>query len=106
MFSIFKRTLITVMALVAILALTLPTAQQAWADNDIWGEEVSTYQQQIGKEPEANLPFLYAVYTITWAAFFGYIFLLSRRQREMRREIKALRKALEERSAEEKAKEG
>ena len=106
MFSIFKRTLILTMALVTILMLTLPIAQQAWADYNIFGEEVSTYQQQIGKEPEANLPFLYAVYTITWAAFFGYIFLLSRRQREMRREMEALRKALEEGSSEEKAKEG
>jgi len=106
MVSIFKRTLILAMALVTILMLTLPIAQQAWADYNIWGEEVSPYQQQIGKDPEAHLPFLYAVYTITWAAFFGYIVLLSRRQREMRREIEALRKALEERSAEEKTKEG
>jgi CcmD family protein len=42
---------------------------------------------------ESELPWLFAVYIITWAAFFGYIFMLSRRQREMRREIDALKRA-------------
>ena len=44
-----------------------------------------------------NLPFLFAVYTVTWAAFFAYAFYMSRRQRELRRELEELRKALEER---------
>ncbi|MSQ41204.1 MAG: CcmD family protein [Dehalococcoidia bacterium] len=39
---------------------------------------------------QANLPFLFAVYTITWIAFFGYAFYLSRRQAELRQEIQAL----------------
>ncbi len=43
---------------------------------------------------ESELPWLFAVYIITWAAFFGYIFVISRRQREMRREIDALKRAL------------
>ena len=46
---------------------------------------------------ESPLPFLFAVYTITWAAFFGYVFLMSRRQREMQGEIEALTLALQER---------
>ncbi len=45
-------------------------------------------------KPEANLPFLFAVYTITWIAFFGYAFYLSRRQVELRREIQALQEEL------------
>ena len=48
-------------------------------------------------DPEANLPYLFAVYIITWAGFFGYIFYMARRQRETRREIDALRSALVER---------
>lgn len=48
---------------------------------------------------ESPLPFLFAVYTITWAAFFAYAFYVNRRQRELRREIEELRKALEERQA-------
>ncbi len=49
-------------------------------------------QQQRG---EAELPWLFAVYAITWAAFFAYVFIMSRRQREMQREIDALKRALD-----------
>ena len=52
---------------------------------------------QEGGGPEANLPFLFAVYIITWAAFFAYVFYVSRRQRELRNEIETLKRALEER---------
>ena len=52
--------------------------------------------QQSG-DPEANLPFLFAVFIITWAAFFVYVFYVSRKQREMQAEIEALKRALEER---------
>lgn len=52
-------------------------------------------QQQL--RGEAELPWLFAVYAITWAAFFGYVFVMSRRQREMRAEIAALKRALAER---------
>lgn len=45
---------------------------------------------------ESPLPFLFAVYAVTWAAFFAYAFYMSRRQRELRRELDELRKALEE----------
>ena len=47
-------------------------------------------------EPEANLPYLFAVYIITWLAFFGYVFFMSRRQREMQREIDELKRAISE----------
>ena len=52
-------------------------------------------------EGESELPWLFAVFFITWAAFFGYVFVMSRRQREMRREIDALRRALAHREVEE-----
>ena len=45
---------------------------------------------------DGNLPFLFAVYTVTWAAFFAYAFYMSRRQRELRREMEELKRALEE----------
>lgn len=45
---------------------------------------------------ESPLPFLFAAYTITWAAFFAYAFYVNRRQRELRREINELRRALKE----------
>ena len=54
-------------------------------------------QTETARAPEANLPFLFAVYIITWAAFFGYAFYVSRRQREMQGEIEALKRALQDR---------
>ena len=53
-------------------------------------------QQQRG---ESELPWLFAVYAITWAAFFGYVFIMSRRQREMQREIDTLKRALQAKDA-------
>ena len=69
-----------------ILALTAPAI--AAAD--------TLAQQQRG---DAELPWLFAVYTITWAAFFAYVFIMSRRQREMQREIDALKRALQAKDA-------
>ena len=56
-------------------------------------------QQQPGGESE--LPWLFAVYIITWGAFFGYAFMMSRRQREMRGEIEVLKRVLVERERQE-----
>ena len=53
-------------------------------------------QQSEDDDPEANLPYLFAVFSIAWAAFFAYVFFVSQRQREMRRDIQALKKALDE----------
>ena len=52
---------------------------------------------QEGVPGESNLPFLYGVFTVTWATFFAYAFYVSRRQRELRRQIDELRRVLEER---------
>ena len=54
-------------------------------------------------DPKGNLPFLYGVYTITWAAFFAYAFYVSRKQAELRRELEALRQALQQREGEAEA---
>jgi CcmD family protein len=48
---------------------------------------------------EGNLPFLFAVYTITWIAFFAYSFYMGRQQRELRQEIDELKITLEKRDA-------
>ena len=58
-------------------------------------DAISPTQQS--RDPEANLPFLFAVFIITWATFFVYVFYVSRRQREMQGEIEALKQALAER---------
>ena len=43
-----------------------------------------------------NMFFLFAAYTIIWAAVFGYVFYLYRRQRRLQREINSLKKAADE----------
>ncbi len=52
---------------------------------------------QNGSDGESNLPFLFALYTITWLAFFAYAFYMTRRQSELNREIQELRRMLEQR---------
>jgi len=47
-----------------------------------------------GQDPEANLKFLFAVFFLTWIAFFGYVFFLSKRLKEMTRELQSLKKTL------------
>lgn len=48
----------------------------------------------VDADPGPNLGYLFAVYIVTWAAFFGYVFVTSRRHRTMRQEIEALRLTL------------
>ncbi len=43
-----------------------------------------------------NLGFLFAIYIITWAGFFAYIFVVSRRQRSLEREIDRLQRLLDQ----------
>ena len=64
-------------------------------------ESPEAQQEVEDPDPEANLPSLFAAFFVTWAAFFGYVFVMSRRQREMRREIDALKLALAERERQE-----
>ena len=44
--------------------------------------------------PADNLKFLFAVFFITWLAFFAYIFFLSKRLSGMKREVEELRKSM------------
>ena len=48
-------------------------------------------------DPEANLPYLFAAYAVTWVGFFVYLYFLSQRNRNLQREVEALREALAER---------
>lgn len=47
--------------------------------------------------PNTNLGYLFAIYIITWAGFFVYMFLVSRRQRDLEREIRQLKQLVEQR---------
>lgn len=95
----FSGWKIAFIVMVAIITASVWGISQAYASDESTSFEASevsaTPQQQTeGSDPEANLPFLFAVFFIVWAAFFGYVFVMSRRQKEMQREIEALTRLL------------
>ena len=86
-------------AAIILLAATIVPGAVAVAYD---GAPVATPSAEVPAQQmrgEAELPWLFAVYAITWAAFFGYVFVMSRRQREMQREIDALKRALQAKDA-------
>lgn len=46
-----------------------------------------------------NLNFLFAAYTAVWVFLFLYVFMLSRRNRTLQKEIEELRQLLQRRNA-------
>ena len=52
---------------------------------------------QDGSDPEGYLPYLFAAFALTWLAFFAYLFFLARKERALRQEMEALRRAIDER---------
>ncbi len=46
--------------------------------------------------PESNLPFLFAVFFVTWAGLFIYAFFMTRRRRQLQNDLRALKSVLEE----------
>ena len=49
-----------------------------------------------GQAPPSNLTFLFAAFAVTWVGFFAYAFFVSRRRQEVQRELRALRRELEQ----------
>ena len=88
---------IAIMLTVAFTASAPVRAAEVATESSGIENSIAPEQQAQVSGPDSNLEFLFAVFIITWAAFFGYIFYLSRRQREMRKEIDALTRALDDR---------
>lgn len=63
------------------------------------GIALSVVERESGKL-ETNLSFLFAVFAVTWAGFFAYIFFVSRKQRELQREVARLRASIKSRTDE------
>ena len=57
------------------------------------GVALSVVERESGKL-ETNLSFLFAVFAITWAGFFAYIFFVSRKQRDLQRQVARLRASM------------
>ncbi len=85
----FKSSIFGLRLLVVIAASTL------WFL--LAGVALAAGNSQNGSDPDSNLRFLFGVYTVTWLAFFAYAFYTTRRQLELRREVRDLRRAFEER---------
>ena len=92
---------VVVLVLLVVVTMTSAGASAAYASSaipDVVSDmPTAPVEEHEDKEDDSELPWLFAVFFITWAAFFGYVFLMSRRQREMQREIEALNLALQER---------
>jgi CcmD family protein len=58
------------------------------------GDTALNVVEKEGGNLETNLGYLFALYTVTWAAFFAYVFYLSRRQRDLQREIGRLKDSM------------
>ena len=100
--SSFFAVVLALTTVIVLVAYSGP-AEAAEGVRAETGEQAALPPPQAGDDlgGESELPWLFAVFFITWAAFFGYVFVMSRRQREMRREIDALRRALAQREADE-----
>lgn len=53
--------------------------------------------------PAHNVPYLFAAFAITWAVFFVYVFVTSRRQDELEREMESIQEELKRRDVEDTA---
>ena len=87
---------LALLAAVLLVVLLTPGAPVHAEDSPPAQTQASDHPAAQDSEPEANLPYLFAVYIITWLAFFGYVFYMSRRQREMQREIEELKRTISE----------
>jgi CcmD family protein len=86
-------------AAMVMAALLAPGTALAFEDSELVPVEQEQHFQiedNTSGDPEANLPYLFAVFIITWGLFFGYVFYMTMKQRRMQAEIEALRDALNE----------
>ncbi len=96
-----RSALLPAALLVAVAATAPAAAVGAQISPDNAGQSaaeapLAPQPQAQDRDGESELPWLFAVFFVTWAAFFAYVFMMSRRQREMQRELEALRRALAE----------
>ena len=90
-----RASIVIVLVALALTVSSMLTTVWASDGQPPIAPETITAPLEHGDDPEANLPFLFAVYIITWGAFFAFVFYMSRRQREMQGEIEALKRALD-----------
>lgn len=90
-------------ALAALLAAILVAPAAALAADDLDAAPAQQIAQpqiedNLSGDPESNLPYLFAVFIITWALFFAYVIYMALKQRRMQSEIEALTAMLTEKA--------
>ena len=90
------KNLYIVSIVVGILGFLLFSS---YSGNLIYAESPSTGSANVNSDPEANLDYLFAVFFITWIAFFGYLFFLSRRLKSINKEISLLKEFINNKKA-------
>ena len=94
----FRRGLLLIAIVIALAAATPFAGAHAQTSYSGAGESAPAPQPQAQeRESDSELPWLFAVFFVTWATFFAYVFIMSRRQREMQRELDVLKRALADR---------
>lgn len=94
-----KRRILAVSVAFLLVALPLGAVVLASSNGGVEPGQASQVTAQVDNtNANSNLGYLFAVYIITWAGFFGYIFIVSRRQRSLEHEIDRLEGLLEQRS--------
>jgi len=86
-------------AAVTVAVLLAPGTALAFEGSELVPAEQGQHFQiedNTSGDPEANLPYLFAVFIITWGLFFGYVIYMTLKQRRMQAEIEALSAAMHE----------
>ena len=80
-----RMTMFVAMMAVLLLLAIASAGEAAHAAGEPGATAPSTLAPHYSEEADPNLGYLFAVYMVTWAAFFGYVFWISRRQRALGR---------------------
>lgn len=93
-----RAALALALAAVLLAAMILPAITLAAEESEPVPVEQGQHFQiedNTSGEPDANLPFLFAVFIITWGLFFAYVIYMTLKQRRMQAEIDALSAVLQ-----------
>jgi CcmD family protein len=81
---------------IALLATLIPVGVIALASGAGPSATQAAAVAHENTNENTNLGYLFAIYIITWAGFFAYVFVMTRRQKTMENEVAALRALLDD----------
>lgn len=92
MFPLPAKTVSVVLVVMMLIVFEQQLMAPVYAD-------VSASTQNESGNPNDNLKYLFAVFFLTWVAFFGYIFFLSRRLVGLKSELEELKSEIRRRDS-------